>query len=166
MSIAIRFSPWVRWAARNNLPDRDKPGLYIIGRFTQPPRPGAADPFDRDVVYIGESSGGRFQGRWRSFDRAAFKGTGKHRGGKRYRERFGGDSTVLFVSTLSDEGLVGAFLKLNRCQLLDINASDAKVPIANELLSEIDDLLIKYIERRLILLYSLTHGHRPACNAD
>jgi len=72
----------------------------------------------------------------------------------------------LYVSTLSDEGLVGAFLKLNRCQLLDINASDAKVPIANELLSEIDDLLIKYIERRLILLYSLTHGHRPACNAD
>ena len=35
MSIAIRVSRWVRWAARNNLPDRDRPCLYIIGRFAQ-----------------------------------------------------------------------------------------------------------------------------------
>lgn len=166
MSAGIGFSPWVCWANRNSLPDKEKPGVYIIGRFTQSPPSGTANPFDENVVYIGESSVGRFQGRWRSFDRSAFQGTGKHRGGKRYKERFGGDPTVLCVSTLSDEGLVKAFLRLESCLLLGINAGDAKIPITNELLLEIDDLLIKYVERRLILLYSLTHGNRPICNVD
>jgi len=58
------------------------------------------------------------------------------------------------------------FLGLDTCSLLDINASGAKVRITDEALREIDDLLIKYMERRLILLYSLAHGRRPACNAD
>ena len=32
-------------------------------------------------------------------------------------------------------------------------------------LAAIEDLLIKYMERKLILLYSLDHGNRPICNA-
>jgi len=162
----VCFTPWVSWANRNSLPDKDKPGVYLIGRFKLQPPPGLTDPFEESIVYIGESSGGRFQSRWRSFERSAFKAKGRHRGGKRYKERFGGDSSVLYVSTLSDEGLVKAFLGLDTCSLLDINADGAKVRITDEVLREIDDLLIKYIERRLILLYSLAHGHRPACNAD
>lgn len=166
MSADVCFTPWVSWANRNSLPDKGKPGVYLIGRFEKQPPLGPADPFVESVVYIGESSGGRFQSRWRSFERSAFKGKGRHRGGKRYKERFGGDSSVLYVSTLSDEGLLKAFLGLDTCSLLDINASGARVRITGAALREIDDLLIKYMERRLILLYSLAHGRRPACNAD
>ena len=169
MSAGIGFSPWVGWAARNSLPDKEKPGVYIIGRFTHPPPSGPADPFNGNVVYIGESSGGRFQGRWRSFERSAFKGEGKHRGGKRYKERFGGDSSVLYVSILPDEDIVKGFLEPGKCLFIDNIAGDIKVTDAIELdvlLHEIDDLLIKYVERGLLLLYSIAHGNRPACNAD
>ncbi len=162
----ISFSPWANWASRNNLPDKDKPGVYLIARFEQKSPSGPADPFEKSIVYIGESSGGRFQSRWRSFERSAFKDKGKHRGGKRYKEQFGGDSSVLYISTLSGDGLVKTFLGLETCPFLDINASSAKVDMTDKLLSEIDDLLVKYMERRLILLYSLAHGHRPVCNAD
>ena len=166
MSLDVCFTPWVSWVNRNSLPDKGKPGVYLIARFEQQPPLEPADPFEKRIVYIGESSGGRFQSRWRSFERSAFKNKGRHRGGKRYKERFGGDSSILYVSTLSDEGLVKAFLGLATCALLDINASSAKVDITDELLREIDDLLVKYMERRLILLYSVAHGHRPACNVD
>ena len=166
MGADVCFTPWVSWVSRYSLPDKGKPGVYLIGRFEQQPPPGPADPFEERIVYIGESSGGRFQSRWRSFERSAFKDKGRHRGGKRYKEKFGGDLSVLYVSTLSDEGLVKAFLGLEKCALLDIRASGAKVDITDELLREIDDLLVKYMERRLILLYSLAQGRRPACNAD
>jgi hypothetical protein len=151
------------------LRDSDKSGIYLIGRFTQPPPSGTADPFDNSVVYIGESSRERFRGRWRSFERAAFKGTGKHRGGKRYKEKFGGDSSVLYISILTDEGIIKAFLGLEKYSFIEHITDDIKVTDTVELdvlLHEIDDLLIKYVERRLILLYSLIHGNRPACNAD
>lgn len=169
MSVGNSFSPWVCWVARNSLPDKEKPGVYIIGRFTQPPPSGAADPFDKNVVYIGESSEGRLQRRWRSFEQAAFKGKGKHRGGKRYSQKFGGDSSVLYVSILPDENIVNGFLEPGKCLFIDNVTGDIKVTDAVELdvlLHEIDDLLVKYVERRLILLYSIAHGNRPACNAD
>jgi len=161
--------PWISWDHRNSLPGKDKPGVYLIGRFALPPISGPADPFDEHVIYIGESAGGRFQGRWRSFERSAFKGKGKHRGGKRYKQKFGGDSSVLYVSILPDEEIVKGFLEPGKCLFIDSITSDVKLTDAIELdvlLHEIDDLLIKYVERRLILLYSIAHGNRPPCNAD
>jgi hypothetical protein len=164
--MGICFTPWASWANRNSLADKDKSGVYLIGRFDQPPPVGPADPLEKNIVYIGESSGGRFQGRWRAFARSAFKGSGRHRGGKRYKEIFGGDSSVLYVSSLSCEGLMKALLGFDTCSLLDIDASHAKLGITDEALPEIDSPLIKYMERRLILLYSLAHGCKPPCNAD
>jgi len=159
------FAPWVRWADKSRLPDKSKSGVYIIGRFENKPPLGPADPLDKGVVYVGESSTGRLQSRWRSFERSVGS-KGKHRGGKRYKEMFGEDLSVAYISTLSDDRLVKAFLRLDSCAFLDISASDAKVDGTDELLWEIDDLLIKYIERRLILLHSLANGRRPACNVD
>ena len=164
----ISFAPWVSWTSRSSLPGIDRPSVYIIGRFGQPPPSGAANPFDKNVVYIGESSEGRLRGRWRSFELAAFRGTGKHRGGKRYNQAFGGDSSVLYVSILPDKEIVKVFLRFGRCSFIDDVTASIKVTAASELedlLWDIDDLLVKYVERRLILLYSIVHGNRPACNA-
>ena len=159
------FAPWVRWANKSSLPDRSKSGVYIIGRFENEPPLGPADPLDKGVVYIGESSTARLQNRWRSFERSV-RSKGKHRGGKRYKEMFGEDLSVAYISTLPGDRLMKAFLKLDSCSFLDISASDAKVDGTDELLREIDDLIIKYMERRLILLHSLANGRRPACNVD
>jgi hypothetical protein len=164
--VSVSFTPWVCWANRNKLPDKNKSGVYLIGRFEQKPSPGPADPSEGSIVYIGESSDGTFQSRWRSFDRASFKAKGRHRGGKRYKEKFGGDSSVLYVSILSVSSLMKAFLGLDTCSFLGIGTESAKVHLTDEVLEEVDDLLIKYVERRLIFLYSITHGHRPACNGD
>ena len=170
MSQDVCFTPWVSWASRNSVLDKGKSGVYLIGRLEKHAPPGPADPFDENVVYIGESSGERFQRRWGSFERSAFEAKGRHRGGTRYKERFGGDSSVLYVSTLSDKGLLKAVLGLDTCSLLDVNADNPRSCITDEapddMLVEIDSLLIKYMERRLILLYSLANRRRPACNAD
>ena len=164
--VSISFTPWASWAHRNSLDDKDRSGVYLIGRFEQPPPAGPADPLEKNIVYIGESAEGRFQSRWRAFARSAFGVGGKHRGGRRYREKFGGDSSVLYVSALSCEGLMKALLGIDTCSLLDIDADHAKLGMKEEALPEINSPLAKYMERRLILLYSLAHGHMPPCNGD
>ena len=156
------FRPWVRWVNRLSQPDKDKSGVYLISRFEQKPPDGPANPCDQNVVYIGESSRDRFKGRWRSFHRAAFGVNGKHRGGKKYREQFGGDSSVLYVATLSSEVLLRVLLGFATCDWFNITSSNTKV---GQNLAGIEELLIKYMERNLILLYSLEHGTRPICNA-
>ena len=170
MSQDVCFTPWVSWANRNSVLDKGKSGVYLIGRFEKQAAPGPADPFDERVVYIGESSGERFQRRWDSFERSAFGAKARHRGGMRYKERFAGDSSVLYVSTLSDKDLLKAFLGLDSCSLLDINANHPRSCITDEAIDdtlvEIDSLLIKYMERRLILLYAVANRRRPVCNAD
>lgn len=73
------------------------------------------------------------------------------------------------MSILPDENIVNGFLEPGKCLFIDNVTGDIKVTDAVELdvlLHEIDDLLVKYVERRLILLYSIAHGNRPACNAD
>lgn len=169
MKADISFSPWESWNNRNSLPGKNKPGVYLIGRFTPSPTSGPADPLDEHVVYIGESAGGRIQSRWRAFGRAAFEGKGRHLGGIRYRQKFEGDPSVVHVSILLDEEIVKEFLEPGKCSFIDNITNDVKVTDAIELdvlLHEIDDLLIKYVERRLILLYSIAHGNRPPCNGD
>jgi hypothetical protein len=57
-----------------------------------------------------------------------------------------------------------ALLGLDTCSLLDVDAGHVKLGMTDESFPEIDSPLIKYMERRLILLYSLAHGHAPPCN--
>ena len=164
VSKRFEFTPWLPWASRQQSPYKDKSGVYLIARFLKQPPSGPADPLEDEIVYIGESCKERLQSRWRSFDRAAFR-DGKHRGGKKYKQLFGGTSTVLFVATFPDTDLVESFLTTG-VSLLDINRNSAKDVIDFDFLNEIDDLIVKYMERRLILLYSLARGHRPLCNVD
>ena len=167
--MGIGFSSWIRWDVRNSIPNIGKPGVYLIGRFTQAPPSGPANPLEINVVYIGESTDGRFRYRWRSFDRAAFKGKKAHRGGVEYQQKFGGDSSVLYVSILPEDEIAEGLLGIEKCSFIDNITDIVEVNNAvelNVLLGGIDDLLIKYLERRLILLYSITHGNRPACNTD
>jgi len=169
MRTDISFSPWTSWKDRNSLPKKNEAGVYLIGRFTEQPPSGPRAPLDEHVVYIGESAGGRFRSRWRSFGRTAFEGKGRHRGGIRYRQKFGGNSSEVYVSILPENEMLKAFLGFGKCSFIDNIPSGVKVTAPIEfdaLLDEIDDLLIKYVERRLILLYAIVHGNRPPCNAD
>ena len=164
--MSICFTRWASWANRNSLTDKDKSGVYLVATFEDRLPAGPADPLEESIVYIGESSEGRFQSRWRAFARSASGVSTRHRGGRRYREKFGGDLSVLYVSTLSSEGLMKGLVGLDTCPLLGIDPGHAKPGITDESLPEINSPLIKYIERRLILLYALTHGHIPPCNGD
>jgi hypothetical protein len=144
----------------------DLSGVYLLGQFTGVPNVDVGDPLHENVLYIGESSRERFAGRWRSFGRTAFEGKGRHRGGLRYRAIFGNDSSALWVSVLSSSTLMKGYLGLATCPFLDITGNQSTIGIDEKVLMEIDDLLVKYVERRLILLHTLAVGHRPVCNAD
>ncbi len=166
MSLEICFSPWASWASRTSLPDKDKTGLYLLARFEEKLSLGPANYLEKSIVYIGQTSKQAFKKRLRAFGNAAFENKGKNRAGKRYKEQFGGDSSLLYISTLPEEELMKAFLSSRTYPSLGIDKSHINVDITAEFLSEIDDLLVKYLERKLILLYSLAHGQRPACNQD
>ncbi len=168
MTQEIRFSPWVNWVNRNSCAGKGKKdigGVYLFARFEHEPPPAPADPLEKSVVYIGQSSRRTFKSRWNPFDRA-LKNPRKAKGrAKRYIDLFGPDPSPPYVATLPVQELVRAFLKIGcSCSLLDLDASGAEV--GNDFLDEIDDLLVKYMERRLILLCAAQHGHRPVLNKD
>jgi hypothetical protein len=167
----IVFSPWVNWASRNGLAgarDTDFGGLYLFARFDQQVPPGPADPFDRSVVYIGQSSKQTFRSRWDPFDRAVNDPTKAKYRAKRYTQLFGPSPSFPHVAALPYQDLVRAFMGIVPCSFLDLDANRATVgtDIMTEFLDKSDDLLTKYIERRLILLHALRNGHRPALNVD
>ena len=166
MPTNFNFTPWVAWVDRNKQPESDKPGVYLIGRFKEQPPAGPANPLDKRVIYIGESAAGRQKGRWRSFARTAFKNTGKHGGGKKFKELFGDDSSMVYVSFITDEDLIREMWKKRANSTLGLDKSQWKATVTNDIFIEIAELVIKYEERRLILQYALLHGHRPLCNAD
>lgn len=66
--LQIRFSAWHPWSDKATLPERNKPGVYIIGRFANCPPAGAADPSGDYVVYIGRTLR-RVSGRFGAFSR-------------------------------------------------------------------------------------------------
>lgn len=161
----VCFSEWAKWSSRNRVPNVGKTGVYLIARFEEKPSDVPADPCEKGVVYIGESASGRIQQRLRAFGRAAFQGKGKNRGGRRSQQLFGTDSSMVYVSTLSGPDLVRALLGFATCSLLGISQNNFKGEV-NEVLDEANDLIVKYIERKLLLLYFLVYEHRPACNTD
>ena len=167
MNNKICFSPWVNWVNRNTLARRDGKdigGIYLFARFEQGPLTNSADPLENSVIYIGQSSKGTFKSRWEAFGRAVLKVKGR---GKRYVSLFGSDLSCLYVATLSVKEVVKAFLTIGSCSFLDVDASSAMVDATSgKFLDNNVDLLLKYMERRLILLYTLHHGYRPLLNTD
>jgi len=170
MSSGIYFGSWTDWGSRKSLTDKNKSGVYLISRIEEELLDGPANPFDTRVVYIGETTNGTFEKRWTAFQRAVMTDKGRHPGGKRYKKIYGKDLSFLYVSHIPIELIMKAFLQLEKYSLLDISGHDVKLDLDIELLArllgEIDNLLIKYMERRLILLYVLHNGHKPICNAE
>src|SRR4030042_3927871 len=98
MNDEITFSPWVNWVNRNNLEgEEDKGGVYLFSRFEREPNLGSADPLDKSVIYIGQSSKA-FKNRWELFDEGLRNPMlvkdkpNKYPRAKRYIEKFGPDS--------------------------------------------------------------------------
>src|SRR5437016_11444279 len=81
------FSPWQHWDLRSTLPDRDSPGVYLLGRFEGGP-PRSVDPADERVLLIGETHNQTLAERWYQFDRCAFKGADGHSGGRTFYKLF------------------------------------------------------------------------------
>ena len=169
MSGEISFSPWISWFNRNNLAGKGKAdvgGVYLFARFEYEPPSGPVEPSEKRIVYIGQSSRQTFKGRWDPLERYLKANKGKGRA-KRYGDLFGDDLSHLYVSTLPYADLLRAFLKIAPCSFLDINCGNIATVMTDEFkFIDVDDLLIKYVERRLILLYALRHGYRPVLNID
>jgi hypothetical protein len=176
MNDEISFSPWVNLANWNDLvsnEEEDKGGIYLFARFEREPHVDSANPLDKSVIYVGQSSKGTFKGRWNLFYEGLKNPTlvqanpKKYPRARRYIEYFGPDSSLqsLYVASLSYQNLGKVLLKIGKCSLFDIDPSIAEVDITNPDFHILDSL-IKYIERRLILLYTLHHGYRPFLNED
>jgi len=172
MAEQVAFSPWTQWAKRHSL--ESEQGIYLWGRFTQdmPSDTLPADSIQENVVYIGVSCKGEscLKERWHLFDKALSHPEllqakpKKFPRAKRYFDLYGTDRSPLYVATLTSEALMGAFLGLKSFDLLDVVA----IPPA-ELESfciETADLLVRYMERRLILLFARQNGCRPVINID
>ncbi len=100
------FTSWVRWEDRAGLKDQwgysidEYGGVYLLAHFSESPPTGPADYLDPAVVHVGE--GAWFRGRWRQFERSAFRALSPHSGGHSYRAEFGSTTPPprLFVAAL------------------------------------------------------------------
>ena len=90
------FTPWMplqgAWdcrvrdgsATQPSHPVADFLGVYLIALFDGLPSPGAADPFDSHVVYIGRTRTAPLLSRWTNFRASAMRGNGPHSGGNEF----------------------------------------------------------------------------------
>ena len=158
------FSPWTLWEKRNLL--WDKQGIYLWARFTQdmPSATLPANPLQKEVIYIGETCKGEgcFRKRWYLFDKGLAHpekvGANPKRyfRAKRYIEHFDTDRLSLYIATLTSNALMKAYLGLSSYEFLDIKA----IP-PDDLESfwdENSDLLVRYMERSLILFVCSSNG--------
>lgn len=130
----VRFTPWVKWSKRNSLINKDYPGVYLLAHFNRIPS-GRANPYTRQIVYIGETCGS-LKSRWKQFERTAFQGKEEHSGAITYRKVIGGRGNNLYV---------------------------AAFPVDN-LDKKIQPLFIRYIERKLIWNFVKKIDLTPKCN--
>jgi len=170
MANGISFSPWVSWAQRNGLALGS--GVYLWARFEEYPPLGPANPLHQGIIYVGQCRT-KFKNRWELVDdglrnpakMAQFPK--KYPRAKRYMEQFGQDTSRLYVATLPVQELHHAFQNPGTYALLDIDMTSAgKGVLVGPFPNPNDDLLVKYMERRLILLYAVQHGHRPVINVE
>lgn len=144
-------------------------GVYLFARFDNEPPPGPVDPLEKSVIYVGQCQS-PFKNRWDPFDRGlanphlAKANPRIYPRAIRYIALFGSDRSRIYVATLKSCDLMKAFLRLGCCSLLDLNIGASTAVVDTRFADEIKDLLIKYMERRLILLYACRYGHRPALN--
>lgn len=108
MSDDFLFSPWVHWGTRLSIPERDGPGVYLLGRFEEHP-PTTVDVHDERVLLVAETHDQSLEARWKQFQYSAFSGGSGHAGGLRFFNLFnnGTDSAVppwLYVSAVSTRG--------------------------------------------------------------
>jgi len=95
LSNVVSFSPWLHWDQRSASPERDGPGVYLLGRFEEG-APAIVDPADERVLLIAETRDQSLADRWYQFHRCAFEGADGHSGGRTFRRLFtnGPDSAV------------------------------------------------------------------------
>lgn len=97
----VKFSDWVPWEQRTQLPFANLPGLYILLKNETVPK-GQASFKHEKVIYIGET-GQKLRKRWAQFEKSATKGAKGHSGGKTYYKEFGGNIKNLHVAAMGLE---------------------------------------------------------------
>ena len=122
-----------------SIPNSNRTGLYIIARFDDVPE-GAADPFTKEVLYIGETHGRSqtISKRLTMFFKAARIGGGihKHSGGNRFNRELGAELMNIYAAGFAPEFD-------DKCYL---------------------NPFIFYAERKLIWEYVVKYGTTPRCN--
>jgi len=96
------FCSWLHWDRRGSCICKDRPGVYLLGRFDEGP-PEFVDPLDRRIILIAETHDQTLQRRWDQFHYAAFRGKSGHAGGATFHRLYanGPDTETppwLFVS--------------------------------------------------------------------
>ena len=132
---AIKFSKWVKWPERKSIKNSDYPGVYLLAKFKRIPA-GRVNPLNKSIVYIGETCNNTLKGRWYQFHCSAHYNKEGHSGGFTYFKKYRGNVDDLFVAAL---------------------------PVVN-IKDNLRHLLIRYIERKLILEYAIKHRKQPECN--
>jgi hypothetical protein len=133
----MKFSSWVMWADREELPGTDKSGVYLLAHFKRPCR-SSASPKTKKIIYVGETTKQTLKKRLEDFHRAAFRGnTPRHSGGKTYHNQFGQkEKKDLFVAVFAP------------------NVQD----------SLLREFYIRYLERKLLYDFVNKWKCKPICN--
>ena len=131
----ISFSKWYSWSKRKNMPERNRPGVYLLAKFKKVPK-GRANPLDNHIIYIGETCDNFLKQRWAKFHISAFKGKFGHSGGSSYRYIYGDNGRNLYVAAL---------------------------PVSR-LSKRLEPLFIRFVERKCIFYFALKHGKPPRLN--
>jgi hypothetical protein len=133
MAARVRLTGWVPWHAARQLPEAARPGVYVLAHFNQPPQ--AVRPTDGHIIYIGETCDQTLRQRWARFDRSAFRGLGGHSGGRTYYRIYHGKRRRQLFVAFTTPGADAAVLPYR----------------------------IRYLERKWLLDFVLTHGRPPRC---
>jgi hypothetical protein len=186
MNEQVTFSTWTKWEKRHIL--EQEQGIYLWAIFNKdiPSDKTPADPIQKEVIYIGESCKGEgcFRRRWEPFDKGfdyleTVQADPKHndsstrdiKRARRYAKLYGINREPLFVATLTTKSLMGAFLsKQSSCfldqELLNIPLNPQGDKTIESFFETIEDLLVMYVERRLILFYARKNGDMPLINKE
>ena len=130
----IIFTKWYSWSDRRLIENKGSPGVYLLAKFKKPPS-GRANVLDKNIIYIGETCSS-LHTRWYNFDRSAFQSKDGHSGGCTYNETYTDKGDDLYVAALP---VLGFF-------------------------DNIEPIFIRFIERKLILDYTLKYGRPPILN--
>ena len=170
MRRSVGFSEWIPWASRHLLSDGK--GVYLFARCESLPPPERADPIHRNVIYVGQC-GTKFKARWDLFDEGlnhpekVAQNPKHYPRASRYLELYQPGTEPLYVATLTVEELCDGFRNPGTLALLDVDVTRAGAGLpVQAFLNANGDLLAKYVERRLILLYGVRYGRRPVINRD